>query len=121
MKGNLLGSLESRIMELFWQKGQPSSIAELHQHLNKKNHLAYTTVATVANRLVSKGLLSRQKTSSGYIYRIRQSREEFIKGRSRGLIKILLGDFGDVAIAGFVEELKDNPRALKILKDLSHE
>lgn len=121
MKGNLLGSLESRIMEFFWQNDGQSSIALLHQNLNKKDALAYTTVATVTNRLVDKGLLIRRKKNSGYIYTCRQSKEQFMKGRSRSLIKILLGDFGDLAVAGFVEELKGNPEALKKLRQLSRE
>jgi predicted transcriptional regulator len=141
MKGNLLGSLESRIMEYFWnlpkeqspkagnklandyfwQNDCQSSIAQLHQNLNKKDSLAYTTVATVTNRLVDKGLLLRSKKNSGYIYTCRQSKEQFMKGRSRSMIKILLGDFGDLAVAGFVEELKGNPEALRKLKELSRE
>ena len=141
MKGNLLGSLESRIMEYFWnlpkeqspksgdkrandyfwQKNCRSSISEVHQHLTKFDSPAYTTVATVVNRLVDKGLLQRKKEAQGYIYFGRLSKDDYLKRRSRSLIKGLLGSFGDLAIAGFVEELKGNPEALRKLKELANE
>jgi predicted transcriptional regulator len=121
MKGNLLGSLESQIMEFFWQSDRSAAIASLHAHLSKKDQLAYTTVATVVMRLTAKGLLRREKAANGFIYRARQNREEFLRFRSRSVIKMLLGDFGDLAVAGFVDELKNNPKALEKLRELSHE
>jgi predicted transcriptional regulator len=119
MNPQLLGSLETAIMQFFWKNPTFSSISDLHQHLNKKESLAYTTVSTIVGRLVEKRLLTRQKAGRGYTYRATQSEEEFRKSTSRRLIKNILGNFGDVAIVGFLEELQTNPEALQKLKELS--
>jgi predicted transcriptional regulator len=121
MKGKLLGSLESKIMNFFWQKDRPASITDLHHSLSKSNPIAYTTVSTVVGRLVDKGLLSRHKVGSVFLYSPLGSQEDFLVKTSRRLIKNLIGNFGDLAIAGFVDELKTDPKALKRLQELSHE
>lgn len=121
MRGKLLGSLESRVMEFFWQSGCQASIPDLYKFLIKKDKLAYTTVATVVSRLVTKGLLTRDKVDSEFIYKCQQTKQEFLAKKSRGLAKLLLGNFGELAIASFVEEVKANPKALRKLQELSDE
>lgn len=119
MKGHLLGSLEEKIMDCFWREGQ-LSVSDLKKHLASEN-LAYTTLATVVSRLMNKGLLSRKKFGRGYIYSPKQTRLEFLSGRSRRVVRTLLGNFGDLAIAGFVEELRRDPKALARLKELTND
>jgi predicted transcriptional regulator len=121
MKGKLLGSLEEKVMQYFWKRNTAATIAELHQHLNKNDRLAYTTVSTIVGRLVAKKLLVRVKSGRSFIYHSRLTQDAFLSSSSRRLIKNLLWSFGDVAIAGFVEELRDNPDAIKKLKELSSE
>jgi len=121
MKGKLLGSLESQIMDYYWHQDQPATISELHQHLVKNDQIAYTTVSTVVGRLVEKKLLKRSKDGSSFRYHCRGSKDDFLARTSRILIKNLLGSFGDVAVAGFVEELKGNPAAVKALKEIANE
>ena len=119
MSARLLGTLESRIMAFFWQSPGSHSISDLHTHLNKEDNLAYTTVSTIVSRLVEKGLLTRQKDGRGYLYKSALSEEGFRKSTSRRLIKNLLNSFGDLAIAGFVDELRSDPQALEKLRKLS--
>jgi predicted transcriptional regulator len=119
MTARLLGSLESRIMEYFWRNPDPSPISTLHDYLNNDDDLAYTTVSTIVSRLVEKGLLSRKKDGRGYLYQAEVTEEQFRASTSRRLIKNLLGSFGDLAIAGFVDELRSDPQALKKLRELS--
>lgn len=119
MTARILGSLESRIMEFFWQEPDYHSISDLHIFLTQKDNLAYTTVSTIVSRLVEKGLLSRQKEGRGYLYKAAISEEKFRESYSRRLIKNLLGSFGDLAIAGFVDELRSDPEALQKLRELS--
>lgn len=119
MSVKLLGSLESRIMEFFWTSLDQHSISDLHDFLNKNDDLAYTTVSTIVSRLVEKGLLSRRKQGRGYLYQASITEQEFRRSTSRRLIKNLLGSFGDLAIAGFVDELRSDPEALEKLRELS--
>jgi predicted transcriptional regulator len=121
MKDKLLGPLESKVMNYFWGSRNPHDISQLHSHLNKTDHLAYTTVSTIVGRLVEKKLLSRRKEGHGFIYHARSSQEDFLAGYARRAIKGLIGNFGDVAIAGFVEEIKNDPKNLRMLKEIADE
>lgn len=121
MKSKLLGSTEQKIMSFFWHHHSRKSIAELHRSLIKKEPIAYTTVATIVGRLVEKKLLTRSKSGRNYVYSCTQTKDEFMVGKSRGLIRTLLGNFGEVAVVGFVEELRTDPISLKKLRELANE
>jgi len=121
MTKQLLGSLESRIMHFFWNSPDSHSISDLQQFLNQSDTLAYTTVSTIVSRLEAKGLLHREKSGRGYLYQAAVSEQEFRQSTSRKLIRNLLGSFGELAIAGFVDELKSDPKSLQKLRALSGE
>jgi predicted transcriptional regulator len=121
MKPPLLGSLESRIMQFFWNSPGFRSISELQLSINRKSNLAYTTISTVVGRLVDKDLLTRTKSGRGFLYCATVSEEKFRESYSRKLIRNLLGNFGDLAIAGFVDELRSDPKSLQKLRELSGE
>lgn len=119
MKSRLLGPLEGKVMAYYWGKSHPATIADLCRYLNQNKKCAYTTVATVVGRLMKKGLLSREERSGQFFYAPKLSQDEYLKSRSRGLAKTLLGSFGDIAIASFVEEVRDDPESLRILRELT--
>lgn len=60
---------------------------------------------TVMGHLVDKGLLSRTKEGKRYRYRLTKSSDEFLQETSKSRIRILLDDFGDLAIAQFLGEI----------------
>lgn len=74
------GSLERTIMDVLWAADGPLSIRELMTLVNAANGrpLAYTTVQTVADRLVGKQLLARTLDGKAYQYTPRQSREDHV-------------------------------------------
>ncbi len=72
----MLGDLESDIMELIWSKS-PISVRKVHECLARDRSIAYTTVMTVMTRLAEKGLLKREQHGRAYYYIPTQSREEF--------------------------------------------
>ncbi|WP_214414964.1 BlaI/MecI/CopY family transcriptional regulator [Sphaerisporangium fuscum] len=77
---NNLGSLERAIMEVLWDSPHPLLVRELQQRLNADGDkaLAYTTVQTVAERLVRKELLSRTSDRKAFRYAARRSRDEHV-------------------------------------------
>src|SRR5581483_11181405 len=115
MKGNLLGPLESKVMTYIWRENKPVSISSIHTYLLSQDKLAYTTVSTIVSRLEDKGLLKRSKLPEGNVYQSALTELEFKQAKSRGLIRSILGSFGDIAIAGFVEEIKTDPKSLRKL------
>lgn len=115
----LLGALEARVMELLWQDDQPVTVRDVLTQLNaqRKPAIAYTTVMTVMGHLVDKGLLTRELTGPAYSYRVARARDEFLRQESRRIVDEVVADFGDAAIASFLEAAKRvDPARLRTLR-----
>jgi len=78
--GIFLGPTEARLMELAWRQGSLTVKSALF-HLGPKSDLAYTTVMTVMNHLVDKGLLSRTRDGRNFVYEPQVERDAFIRDR----------------------------------------
>jgi predicted transcriptional regulator len=116
-----LGGLEAAIMERLWVVDS-ASVREVVEALRQERPIAYTTVMTVMSRLADKGLLRRETGDRPYRYRAALSREHFLSGVSRRVIDDLLEDFGDVAMAQFLEVLEGvDPERLRMLQQLARE
>lgn len=100
----LLGELELTIMEIAWQAGDVT-VRDVLEQLAPVRPLAYTTVMTIMNRLVDKGLLTRTLSERTGVYHIAQTREDFVQNQAGQRIRSLLEDFGDVAVAQFLKAL----------------
>ncbi|GGK95230.1 penicillinase repressor [Sphaerisporangium melleum] len=76
----VLGTLERAIMEVLWDSAEPLLVREVQSALNARagKSLAYTTVQTVAERLVRKGLLGRAAERKAFRYWARRSRDEHV-------------------------------------------
>ncbi len=117
----LLGSLELEVMEFMWQASK-ATVRQVTEAINRKRPIAYTTVMTVMGHLVDKGLLGRTKEGKRYRYQVARSRDEFLRDSSRSMIRALLGDFGDLAVAQFLGEINNvDPDRLEQLRNLIRE
>ena len=109
-----LGPLEAEVMDRIWAAGEPVTVRRLAEQINhgRTKPLAYTTVMTVMSRLAEKGALRRQAQGRGYVY-------EATAADSAGLaVRGVLRDFGDAAMAQFVEEARSDPKLLERLQRL---
>lgn len=104
--GKVLGELESGIMEIVWQSPNSVSVRDVTESIQHKRQIAYTTVMTIMNRLVDKGLLSRKQDGRAYLYKDAVSKDKFLTRISRQIIKNFVSSFGDVAVAHFVQEVE---------------
>ncbi len=105
----VLGELEVRIMEVVWRQGAPT-INDIVEALDPAPH--YKTVLTVANRLVQKGLLSREPTKDrAFAYRATEEREAFLARVSASVANSLVSDFGPHALAQFVRAVEETDPA----------
>lgn len=101
----LLGDLEQAVMGVVWARGA-MTVRQVYDALRPEREPAYTTVMTVMSRLVEKGVLDRDKVGRSFTYRAAQhSRIGFLRRQARMQVRALLGRFGDLAIAEFVDEL----------------
>ncbi len=114
----VLGSLESKVMEVVWER-KTTSIREVWETLNPKSPLSFNTVMTVMNRLAAKGMLTREGEPGGYRFQARESREAFLAGIARKVSAALVEDLGQAAVAPFVDALgRADPAALDRLEEL---
>jgi predicted transcriptional regulator len=110
----VLGPLEAQVMRAMWAARRPVSVRDLLERINERRaqQLAYTTVMTVMSRLVEKDVLRRHKEGRGYVY-------EPVAGDPAGIaVRGVMRDFGDAAMAQFVEEAKSDPKTRRRLRRL---
>ena len=99
----ILGELESEIMEIVWSNKQ-ASVRFVLSKLEKKKKIAYTTVMTVMTRLHKKGILKRKKDKAGaFVYIPTKDKDSFLSQASKKIIKDFLKEYGDVAVAQFLD------------------
>jgi predicted transcriptional regulator len=110
----ILGPLEAEVMQIAWSSDKPISVRELLEQLNRgrKPKLAYTTAMTVMSRLAEKGALSRRRHGRGYVY------EAAVPDTAGIAVRQVVREFGDEAVAHFIEEARADPDALRRLRRL---
>ncbi len=103
-----LGSLEKEIMEIIW-KAKTASVRFVLNKLSKKRAIAYTTIMTTMSRLHAKGILKRYQDASGaYIYTPTEDKQSFLARVSGNMINSLLNNYGDMAVAQFIDILENS-------------
>ncbi|MCF6133796.1 MULTISPECIES: BlaI/MecI/CopY family transcriptional regulator [Thermoactinomyces] len=120
MLSKLFGPLELEVLKIIWQKDW-QTVQEVLDQLPAHKHYAYTTIMTVMNRLHQKSVLSRKKKGKRYLYKARYQPEDLIRHFSSHTIQGILDDFGDIAIAQFVDAVGNAPDGLRKLKQLLNE
>jgi len=93
-------------MRVAWAAAEPLSVRTVRDRLNhdREPPLAYTTVMTVMARLAEKEILRRAMRGRGYVY------EAAVPDAAAIAVRNLVRDFGDAAVAGFVDEARADPR-----------
>jgi len=104
-----LAELETEIMTILWNL-KTASVRDVLNCLRKKRDVAYTTIMTTMSRLHTKGVLKRHQDASGaYIYTPTEDKQNFLAHVSGNMINNLLNNFGDVAVAQFIDILENSP------------
>lgn len=116
--GKVLGSLELEVMDFMWKTGQ-ATVQQVTETISRKRPKAYTTIMTVMVHLVDKGLLKRIKEGKRYLYKVAVGRQEFLKETAKNRLHTLVSDFGDLAIAQFLEQIENmDSKKLQELRNL---
>ena len=108
-----LGKLEQKVMDILWER-KNCTAREVLTELGKEKKLAYTTVATILQRLYKKGLLARNDNATGYIYSPKVSKEKYTKTVARSFLKNFINSFGDTAIASFADSIDRLPNKKRV-------
>jgi predicted transcriptional regulator len=112
-----LGPLEAEVMEVLWRTGRPLPVREVAAALNagRTAALAYTTVMTVMSRLAGKGILARSRAGRRFVYApvAADAAEIAVRG--------VLEQFGDAALARFVQRAELDPALRERLRRLTEQ
>lgn len=112
MKAKTLSELEQEIMSVVWTLGK-CTIREVVEETNKTKNLAYTTIATILERLHEKGLVKKDTSAFTVVFTPKQSKEEFSQKMAQSLLEKFFGTFGDAAITSFAQSIDDLPKEKK--------
>ena len=102
------GELELQVMDILWQHKE-SSISKVFKNINKERDIAYTTVATILQRLHDKGIVERKSENNHYIYFPKLSKKAYSSKLVKIFINKLVTNFGDIALTSFAESIDDLP------------
>ena len=102
-KSPKLTDAELEIMHVVWELDN-ATVREVHERLNQRRTLAYTTVMTMMNILEEKGHLTRNKQGRAYRYEPVRPKSQVISG--------MVDDF-----VGKVFEGSARPLVLGLVKD----
>jgi predicted transcriptional regulator len=116
-RGSVLGTLEREVMETLWAASASLSVRAVLDRLNdgRQPPLAYTTVMTVLSRLSEKKIVVRERAGRGYVY------EAAVPDEAAIVVREAVRDFGDAAVAHFVDEARADPRLRRRLQRLLEE
>ncbi len=109
MKPTSLGELEQKVMKIVWRR-QECSIKEIQKELGRNRKLAYTTVATIVQRLYDKELLKRMPENRAYLYSPKVSKQSYGNNLAQSFFKKFFNSFPDVALASFAETIEGLPK-----------
>jgi predicted transcriptional regulator len=111
----ITGELQLQVIAALWRL-EEATVEQVRHALPPRYRSAYTTVQTVLNRLVERGLLSRHKVGNAFVYRARLSEADYL---SRSISQTLAGASTQArraALARLVGELgEDEVTALRQL------
>lgn len=94
----MLGDLERAVMDVAWARPHVT-VREVVSALAAGRKSAYTTVMTVMNRLVKKGILKRRQDGVSFRYAATVTRCGFLKACSCEVVDTFVRCYGKAAIA----------------------
>ena len=119
--GRVLGDLERLVMDILWNRGDVTG-REVLEEIEKTRPLALTTILTVMDRLLKKGLIKRKKRGGVFVYTPSISRDDFVRQVSEEVMQGILDISASSAASSFVDILyKTSPEEMDRLSRLIEE
>ncbi|MDD5434415.1 MAG: BlaI/MecI/CopY family transcriptional regulator [Nitrospira sp.] len=119
--GRVLGDIEKVVMDVIWNKNEATG-REIFEEVGRDKQLAFTTVLTVMDRLLKKGLIKRVKHDRLFVYTATMSRDDFVRQVSHEVLEGIFEISSGSAASSFVEILyKTNPEEIESLTRLIEE
>ena len=115
-----LTDAELEIMHVVWELDD-ATVREVHERLNQRRALAYTTVMTMMNILEEKGHLTRKKQGRAYRYEPVRPKSQVISGMVDDFVGKVFAGSARPLVLGLVEERKLSEKDLEEIARLIKE
>ncbi len=113
-RADALGTLEAAVLEALWQNAM--STPAVYDAVGRPRGLAYTTILTVLQRLLKKGLVVRSGGGRSHIYAPAMSRERYAELRGESLASTFV-EIGTSGVAAFLAEAERlDPALVSVLR-----
>ena len=103
---DLRGSLQSEVMRAMWRLDE-ATVDDVRATLPRSRRAAYTTIQTVMNRLLDRGLLDRKRRGKAFVYRARYPESELVARAMRERLAGASADARTPALLSLIEGLKE--------------
>ena len=111
---------ELEILAVLWEHG-PSTVREVHGHLEPARKVGYTTVLKLMQIMFEKELLDRDDSHRSHIYRARPRRESLQKRLVADLIEKAFGGSPEKLVMQALSAAKATPDELAEIRRLLDE
>ena len=101
----ILGDQEHLVLSTVWELG-PCTVRQVFEQVGRPRGLAYTTIATVLDRLHAKGLVVRELDGKSHIYKPAKRRRAVEKARAKTLLGKILGADPVPSVASLVDAVE---------------
>jgi predicted transcriptional regulator len=102
---DLRGSLQAEVMRIVWELSE-ATVDDVRAAQPRSRRAAYTTVQTVMNRLLERGLLERERRGKAFVYRARYKESELVARSLRERLAGASADARRVALLRLIEGLE---------------
>ena len=101
--------LEQEVMNIVWKLNN-CQVKNVMEKLSKNKPLAYTTVATLLQRLCEKGMVRRKSEGLAFVYSPKYTQEEYGKTIAKSFLRNFFKSFGKSAMISFAESVESLPK-----------
>lgn len=115
-KRNTVTRLEWEILEIVWQIGGSVSVRDVLETGYPNDEKAYTTIQTVMNKLVDKGVLQKRKTGLVNFYSCVRERNDLVKSEMNSFVQRVFGGSPGALVTYLVESGSIDESELRALK-----
>ena len=98
------GELQAQIMPALWRLGG-GTVEQVRAALPPRYRSGYSTVQTVLNRLVDRGLVTRERQGMAFVYRARITEAEYLSRSIEGFLAGTSADVRQAVLAQLISEL----------------
>lgn len=108
---------ELEVLQVLWRIG-PATVRQVMTELNQRRRRAYTSVMSLLNVMVDKGLLSREPQGRAYLYRSRVEQDDTLGGIVADLVERAFEGSTEQLVLHALEQTDPSPSELDEIRSL---